>query len=318
MNLAFHISELLYRFPCVTVPGFGAFITENVPAQILGSATSFIPPRKKITFNVHIKNNDGLLVNHVASFYDISFEKATEKVDSVVSNWLYKLENRESIQLDKIGLFTPTTASNFIFSANAEVNYLTSSFGLMPFITPEISRVVQEEIAKKAEVIPVVAQENDVVLIKKYEYEAPKYNFAKYAAAVAIFCSVGFFGYKMYFDNQIEQQTLSVQKEVQKKVADKIQSATFLIDFEMPEAVILESELIKPYHLIFGAFRNPNNAEKALKELQEKGYEAVILPVNKHNLIPVAYGSYATEEDATIIKTEINRTSNNEAWILID
>lgn len=321
MNLDVHISELLYRFPCVNVPGFGAFITENVPAQILGSATSFIPPRKNITFNAHIKNNDGLLVNHVSSFYGISFEKATEKIENAVKNWLLQLDKNESITLEKIGVFSPSLHTRFIFTPNDEVNYLMASFGLKSFITPEISRVVQEVVTTTIPEIKTVSEiENEVTIvpIKKYEYQAPNHNYLKYAAAVALFCSVGFFGYKFYFDKQIEQQTLYVQKEVQKKVTNKIQNATFAIDFEMPKITVLETEVIKPYHLIYGVFRNPKNAEKALEEIQQNGFEGKVLPVNNHNLIPVAYGSYATEDDATIVKNEINRTSNTEAWILID
>ena len=40
-----HISDLLYRYQCVTVPGFGAFLTETVSAHVTGSASSFFPPK---------------------------------------------------------------------------------------------------------------------------------------------------------------------------------------------------------------------------------------------------------------------------------
>ncbi len=46
MQIEKHISDLLYRYQCVTVPGFGAFLAETVSAQVTGSASSFFPPRK--------------------------------------------------------------------------------------------------------------------------------------------------------------------------------------------------------------------------------------------------------------------------------
>jgi len=34
MKIEQYISRLLYRYQCVTVPGFGAFLTEIQPAQL--------------------------------------------------------------------------------------------------------------------------------------------------------------------------------------------------------------------------------------------------------------------------------------------
>ena len=45
MQIEKHISDLLYRYQCVTVPGFGAFLTETVSAHVTGSASSFFPHR---------------------------------------------------------------------------------------------------------------------------------------------------------------------------------------------------------------------------------------------------------------------------------
>ena len=76
MNVNRHISSLLYRYQCVTVPGFGAFLTEIQSAQLNGSAVTFNPPTKVISFNANIKNNDGLLANHISLTEKISYEEA--------------------------------------------------------------------------------------------------------------------------------------------------------------------------------------------------------------------------------------------------
>ena len=51
MTIEKHISALLYRFQCVTLPGFGAFISEIQSAKVAGSASTFNPPKKIIIFN---------------------------------------------------------------------------------------------------------------------------------------------------------------------------------------------------------------------------------------------------------------------------
>jgi hypothetical protein len=44
MKIEKYISALLYRYQCVTVPGFGAFLTEWQSAQVIEGQHSFIPP----------------------------------------------------------------------------------------------------------------------------------------------------------------------------------------------------------------------------------------------------------------------------------
>jgi hypothetical protein len=55
MQLETYISDLLYRYDCVTIPGFGAFLTQRVSAKIHESTHTFYPPKK-----------DGLLANYIA------------------------------------------------------------------------------------------------------------------------------------------------------------------------------------------------------------------------------------------------------------
>ena len=74
MKIEPYIAQLLYRYQCVTVPGFGAFLTEIQSAQIIESSNSFFPPKKMISFNAYLKNNDGLLANHIAQAEKTSYE----------------------------------------------------------------------------------------------------------------------------------------------------------------------------------------------------------------------------------------------------
>lgn len=316
MMLSQYISDLLYRYQCVTVPSFGAFVAETVPAQVSGSAATFLPPRKIITFNSNIKNNDGLLANHVAANENVSFEKATEMIAQKVAQWNYELDQRNSVVFDKIGTINVNgEEKNLVFEPSNSTNFLTSSFGLSQFVSPEVKRVIAQE------EIPVVvaekSEEKEAISIAP-QSKKRSYTFLKSAAAIAVLGTVSLFGYKMYYDNQVEKQTLIVQKNVQDKLEQQIQQATFFIDAPNVTLELPVTEEKLPYHLIAGAFRNEDNAFKALQMLLDQGYKAKKLEANKYGLFPVAYGSFATLEEAEMEKQKLKTEVDAEAWLLIE
>ncbi len=326
MKIEKYISELLYRYQCVGVPGFGAFLCEWQSAQVIVGQNSFVPPKKVLSFNSHIKNNDGLLANHIALQEKISYENALSKIQTQVVFWLEKLENKENVVLENIGEIFSNSEHNFVFKPNTAINYLTDSFGLAGFNSPEIARANQIQAEVTSEVKPVVEApvsidntvEDETPVIPLNEKNRTK-NWMKYAAAVAIFASAGTYGYKMYFDYTIEQQTSIVEKTVQEKINQKLQEATFVIPNPMRAVdLTLEETHTEKYHVVAGAFRSKQNAIKAMNDLISKGFEAHLLTENKYGLIPVAFGSFSNLTEAQNLKIQIKAKDSVEAWLLID
>lgn len=313
MQIEKHISDLLYRYQCVTVPGFGAFLTETVSAHVTGSASSFFPPKKVVSFNANVKNNDGLLANHVALQEKMSYELAVIKIGDVVNEWTYMLQNRNRVVLKNIGEISVNNEMNWVFEPANTINYLTDSFGLTPFVSPEITReVLKQEVEALEEKAPII-----------FTPERKKdYSYLKYAAIFVVMLGAGGFGYKTYYDQQIETKTLAVQKKVQEKVQQQIQEATFVISapveaVELSVAAPVEEKM--PYHLVAGAYRSEENANKAISELKAAGFEnAKMLPMNKHNLYPVVYGSFKNLNEAQTERKNIQKSHNAEAWLLIE
>jgi hypothetical protein len=313
MQIEKHISDLLYRYQCVTVPGFGAFLTETVSAHVTGSASSFFPPKKVVSFNANVKNNDGLLANHVALQEKMSYELAVIKIGDVVNEWTYLLQNRNRVVLKNIGEISVNNEMNWVFEPANTVNYLTDSFGLTPFVSPEITRVIlKQEVEALEEKAPIIFTPE-----RKRDY-----SYLKYAAVFVVMLGAGGFGYKTYYDQQITNKTLLVEKNVQEKVQQQIQQATFLISnpveaVELSVAAPVEEKM--PYHLVAGAYRSEENANKAIAELNAAGFEkAKMLPINKHNLYPVVYASFKTLEEAQTNRKNIQKTHNAEAWLMIE
>jgi hypothetical protein len=308
-----HISDLLYRYQCVTVPGFGAFLTETVSAHVTGSASSFFPPKKVVSFNANVKNNDGLLANHVALQEKMSYELAVIKIGDVVNEWTYLLQNRNRVVLKNIGEISVNNEMNWVFEPANTVNYLTDSFGLSSFVSPEITReVLKQEVEALEEKAPII-----------FTPERKKdYSYLKYAAVFVTMLGAGGFGYKTYYDQQITNQTLLVEKNVQEKVQQQIQQATFLINAPV-EAVELSVtapvEEKRPYHLVAGAYRSVENADVAIAELNAAGFEnAKMLSMNKLKLYYVVYASFKTLEEAQTDRKNIQKTHNAEAWLMIE
>ncbi|MGM8360928.1 SPOR domain-containing protein [Flavobacterium sp. ARAG 55.4] len=311
MNIEHYISQLLYRYQCVTVPGFGAFLTEIQSAQWVESANSFFPPKKLISFNTNIKNNDGLLANHIARTEKTSYEYAISSIQYQVLNWKKELEKNKSLTVKNIGSFTLNATDNLIFTPTEQKNYLTSSFGLGSFIAPVVKReaVEEETIVEEREVISLVTEERSGRSYLKYA--------AIFVLGLGLIASVGYSVYQ----NQMVSQRVLVEKAVQKQVQNKIQEATFFIKNPMAPVTLsvkADKEAKLPYHVVAGAFRDENNAEEVFRKLSKMGYKARRLEVNKHGLYPVLYGSFATYAEAQKVKNKVRESENPEAWLLVE
>jgi hypothetical protein len=313
MNIESYIAQLLYRYQCVTVPGFGAFLTEIQSAQLIESSHSFFPPKKMISFNAHLKNNDGLLANHIAQAEKTSYEYAVSAIQYEVFNWKKALQENGLFSIKNVGNFSLNTDNNLIFTPNDQTNYLTNSFGLSAFVSPLVKREIFEQ---KIESLEENIEGNEVIEFIPERRSASVY--LKYAAIFILGLGItGAVGYPIY-QQQIANETIIVEKSVQKQVQNKIQEATFFIENPVPAVTLTVKESKMSYHIMAGAFRDEKNAQKAFKKLSDQGYKARRIPQNKYGLYPVLYGSYATFAEAEKAKQEIRKTDNPDAWILVE
>jgi hypothetical protein len=309
MNIEPYIAQLLYRYQCVTVPGFGAFLTEIQSAQLIESSNSFFPPKKMISFNAYLKNNDGLLANHIAQAEKTSYEYAISAIQYEVFNWKKALQENGLFAIKNVGNFSLNADKNLIFTPYDQTNYLTNSFGLSAFVSPMVKRELFEQ--------KIEALEKDEVIVFTPERKRTSV-YLKYAAIFVLGLGVtGAIGYPIY-QQQIANETILVESAVQKQVQNKIQEATFFIKNPIPAVTLTVKEEKMSYHIMAGAFREERNAQKAFERLSDQGYKARRIPQNKYGLFPVLYGSYATFPEAEKAKQEIQKTVNPDAWILIE
>ena len=303
MNLANYISDLLYRYECVIIPQFGGFVTNERSAVIDKERERIHPPYKQITFNNHLKNNDGLLANYISSVDKISYDCALNYIKFEVESWMEKLRE-EDLELPGLGTFS-SIDGKLQFEPQKKMNYLLSSFGLSSVAAKDLHASPETEKVVEVEPVPVLPMR---------EKKTPAY--LKYAAVFVLGLSAIGFGAKLYQDYKSEQWVAEAQKQ-QMRVEQKIENATFVISKPLPALSIeLESQK-KSFHVIAGAFRNPDNADRKVNQLLNEGYDARILGVNRWNLTVVSYGSFKTREEALLELDSIQKYVAKDSWLLI-
>ncbi|HZW62641.1 MAG TPA: SPOR domain-containing protein [Flavobacteriaceae bacterium] len=308
MQLELYISDLLYRYECVTVPEFGSFLTQRVSAKIHDSTHAFYPPRKVLSFNEQINQNDGLLARYIANVEKIPFETATQAISKRVNTLKAYLAQGETLLFENIGELSLNEEGNLLFQPSYHLNYLTDAFGLGQFVSQEIIReTLKEEAAGIENVIPISVTPEK----RKSRF------YLRYAAVGLIALTLGSLGMSQYYVNQIEAQNQLAEQEAQQALEQRIQEATFVISNPLPAVTLHVTKHTGNYHIIAGAFRVEANALKKIEQLKIAGYHARIIGVNKYGLHEVVYESHETRQEALKALYTIKNTDNKDAWLLV-
>lgn len=322
MVLEHYISDLLYRYNCVVVPSFGAFLTQKNSAKINVVTNTFSAPNKSIVFNRQLISNDGLLVSYVSNAEKVSYETALVEIENQVKSWQEVLVKETSLHLNNIGSLTRNQEDKILFQPANETNYLTSSFGLSNFnsipVTREVLKVEVEEIEEK---IPFV--------ISPERRENSRFRpYLKYAAILMLAFSTGITGYRAYQQKNTNEQV--ARHDAEEFVNKQIQEATFfdLSPLELPTVTIdaTTTSAAKPvmrkgeatHFIVAGAFRVRGNADRKIEQLKANGFNAGYYGTNAYGLHMVTFDSYTNANDALKALREIKRTQSKDAWLLTE
>ena len=123
MQLDQYISDLLYRYECVILPEFGAFLTQYQPAQVHETTHAFYPPKKRLSFNAQLSDNDGLLANYIAKTEMIPHEEANSRIASYVRFLWDGLHKGETPELQNVGVFSLSEENKLQFEPSYHLNY---------------------------------------------------------------------------------------------------------------------------------------------------------------------------------------------------
>ncbi|MDO1502239.1 SPOR domain-containing protein [Winogradskyella maritima] len=308
MQLQTYISDLLYRYDCVTVPHFGAFLTNRVSARIHETTHTFYPPKKVLSFNEQLQNNDGLLCHYVADVQKVPYVVAVEKVSNYVKSLKSELVQGETVTFENIGALALNAEGKITFEPSQSINYLTDAFGLSHFTSKDVTREVLKQEAQQLE---------DKAPIAITPEKRGNSNWLKYAAAAVIVLGLTSFGAAKYYEGTIVDHNELAQQEANEQLEAKVQEATFVISNPLPAATLTVEKPKGNYHIVAGAFRIEENSKKKVKQLRDKGYKARTIGKNRYGLYEVVYESFEKRSEATRAMYKIRRESNREAWLLV-
>lgn len=342
-NTAKYISELLYRYECVILPGFGAFLTKRQPAMIQEATHAFFPPQKIISFNSQLQNNDGLLANYMATAENISYTDAVAKIQRYVL-WLNdKMAAGNRLDLEGIGSFYTSVENTIQFEPSQETNYLAEAFGLNSFISPSVIRekeiketlpeVSVMEVTREAykEQVEAIEETTPIAFTPEKRRERP---YLKYAAILVFGAVMGSLAlHQVNTETHLENDRITVNAE--KEIENRIQEATFEIASPLPaiNLNIIKSEednnvedltteettsnSSSKYHVVAGAYRIKANATKKVNKLISKGFDARLIGVNKYGLHQVVYYSFENRLEALKALRNIKKQEDRRAWLLV-
>ncbi|MFV8280851.1 SPOR domain-containing protein [Christiangramia marina] len=306
MNISNYIQDLLYRYECVVLPGFGAFLAHKQSAFIDENSNEFFPPKKVISFNRQLIRNDGLLANYIAEVENVKYQTANNMIQEYVYDLESSLQNASKARLENIGELYLDSEDKLQFEPVTNVNFLTQSFGLDTYKALPVNReVYKKQVSELEEKAPIT-----------FTPESKRSSIWKYAAIGLIALGVSSFAGLNIYSSQVTKHNIAEQQEAETQLQEQIQQATFVIDNPLPAVTFEVEKQSGNYHVVAGAFRVEENAQTKVDELKAEGFKARLLGVNKYGLHQVVYSSHQTRREA-INKLYAVKKTNDAAWLLV-
>ncbi len=351
MRLENLIADLLYQHDCVVIPGFGGLVANYRPAKLNRQTHLIYPPSKHIGFNRHLKNNDGLLVAHLAGIMAIPYKDAQQTIDQIVADWHRSLQQEGRIFWEKIGTFFFDKSGSLQFIPEEQENFLLSSYGLTlvqltPVVqatTPVVALKPSEEKRQSPSIAWRVAAAMAVPILFAgiwavgNQHQSGDFNFASLNPFHTEHIITAYSPKAM--DEPLEAWTPATSPMIN-YLNDTVNTEIKRFDFNqlqftdngipiirnrkaLPDKTIkaegknahaVKKQVVTraKYAVIGGAFADEQNAQRFLDKLIQDGFDASF--AGKHgNLQLVAYGFYPTADEAKIALRNIQNSGS--AWI---
>jgi len=339
IDLAKHISELLFQHETVIFPGFGGIVTGYKSASIDYVQGLIHPPSKELTFNEKLTINDGMLERFVRDRYDMSYEEAQQAVGAYVTKVQVSLDKGELVFFPKVGRLYRNYERKLQFLQD-NTNYNTATFGLPPVQFYPILRS-KDALAKEA---PVPIEQHQMV--------GNKTSFAKIAqrampvligfAVVGIAISLFLLRPEGILDEN-GPSTLPVAQRLNKKpaatekasilnlsndkkaaikktapvVAQEVEEdeVDYASDFEAEEMARKAAQ--KECVIIVGAFSKKSGVQKTVDKIYDLGYDAYQDKKRGLTRVGVQF-AYKNRNDIEKALKRVRKNIHHKAWVYKD
>lgn len=352
MKLDQHIYTLLHEHDCVIVANFGGFVGSSQPSNYNPAKHILYPPSKQIAFNSGLKNNDGLLANHISKNENILYTEACEMIKKYVASCYINLEAGNKLTLEKVGVLFYDAEKNIQFVADPNISYLKDSFGLTSIHTSFIKR--EEELLSPGETIHRSQKRKSIsswkvmelipaaaIVALMFTFPVIQENYRDQLSALNPFASKKAVVERPFFafphakkttakTFELPKTTLEIKSEkvvlneiipyaqLNGKAVDIAGSVAMASSINNTESLKKESAVPSAsanYFIIVGCFGVDQNALNFKSDLSSKGFNSSIPGKNSQGLIMVSASSYADITAAENDLIRIQKEINPQAWI---
>ena len=334
-----YIGELLYDHECVIVPELGGFLSSYVPSKIHPVRHLVLPPSKKIAFNVFLRQNDGLLANHVVQLEQVSYPEALREIEGYVESCNRELGAGKKFIIERVGILSKDTENNIQFEPFSNINYLKDSFGFSPVQFVPVSQSNFEQQVEK--------QLHDFISLRPSQAPARPSVFRRKARlntlnTMLLGGSILWLCLNLYIVSPTKVNFASLNpftaaKETTVSEIPKPQiytqpavAHTETVFVKSTEPIFPETTVVPPsqelleaisskqtghsYFIIAAAFKSMTNANKKANELRSQGFTDASVIVKGDGFKLVCYQGFSTHASA-VQELQKMQESNPEAWI---
>lgn len=322
MNIEKHLSSLLAEQDCVIVPGFGGFIANYIPAGINPVTHMFTPPSRQVAFNARLRNNDGILANHIVRSIEVNYADALSIIEKQSVKWANNLNKGEKVVIQGIGLIFSDQENNLQFIPEKHINLLDDAFGLTSFSSLPVLKYGSIQKANEKRI-----RSSAVPSARKFP------SSLKWAVVLLPLAALSF--WSAFNTNKVTNLYHNFASVIPAPAESAVRNTATPFTVEIP-ATESNAEVILPetsieiditatpepikvennYFIIAGAFGVKENADKLVESLKGKGYDATIAGQNRNGLYWVSVEGFS-EKEIAIQKTEEMRKGNfPNAWLL--
>lgn len=333
-RLSRHISELLLKSECVTVPTLGAFLRLYVPSRKLSQTDGEVllsHPSYKLGFNALIKDQDGLLQSSYRKELGLDYQTAGKVLDKDIRQLRLEILRNGQAQLDDLGILRSDINGTLRFLPKSDSFVVPSHYGIQDLSILTLEAIRKERQRQKA------IEVSRMLIKEKTQERRSSWMRPWMAVASSVAVILAFMTFLLASNSDLSQRisqaslfpkeavttaavetlpasrTTDVTLDLESTESESMtQSKTVLI----PEASASSQMLLKHYHVIVASVPTEAEAVSIASGLIQKGAsEAKVIMLD--GKIRVAYTSCASQQEAEMTLKEVQRElSRPDAWIL--
>lgn len=322
MNIEKHLSGLLAEQDCVIVPGFGGFIANYIPAGINPVTHVFTPPSRQVAFNARLRNNDGILANHLVRSLDITYAEAVSIIEKKSVYWANTLNKGEKVSIHGIGLIFSDIENNLQFIPESNINLLDDAFGLASFSSLPIQKhsPLQKSNEKRVRIHAVSSARKLPSSLKWAVVLLPLAALSFWSAFNTSKVTNLYHNFASVIPAPVESSAVKTATPFALEIPAAESNAEIIVpDISVDADVVTAPEPVKVennYFIIAGAFGVKHNADKLVESLKSKGYDASIAGQNRNGLFRVSIEGFSEKEIALQKTEEMRKGDFPSAWLL--